>query len=46
MTDAEVLLTTSENQYTTAFYNFLRAKSSLMQQMGIQNENKFWSLIE
>ena len=43
--DAEVLLTYTQNQYTTSFYNFLRAKSSLMQQLGIQDEKQFWSLI-
>ncbi len=43
--DAEVLLTTSRNQYTTSFYDFLRAKSSLLQQMGVEAENILWSLI-
>ncbi len=45
MLDAEVLLTTSRNQYTTSIYDFLRAKSSLMQQMGVEDENTLWSLI-
>ena len=44
--DAEVLLTSTKNQYTTSFYNFLRAKSSLMLQLGIQDENQFWNLME
>ncbi|RLC57831.1 MAG: hypothetical protein DRH89_02590 [Candidatus Cloacimonadota bacterium] len=33
----EVMFTSAQNQYTTSFYNFLRAKSSLLLVMGIED---------
>ncbi|MCK5051787.1 MAG: TolC family protein [Candidatus Cloacimonetes bacterium] len=34
---SEVMFTSARNQYTTSFYNFLRAKSSLLLVMGIED---------
>jgi len=34
---AEVMFTSAQNQYTTSFYNFLRAKSNLQLVMGIED---------
>jgi len=34
---AEVMFTSAQNQYTTSFYNFLRAKSTLLLVMGIED---------
>lgn len=34
---AEVMFTSAQNQYTTSFYNFLRAKSTLQLMMGIED---------
>ena len=34
---AEVMFTSAQNQYTTSFYNFLRAKSTLLLIMGIED---------
>ncbi len=36
--DAEVMLTSSRNQYTKSIYDFLRARSSLLQLMGVEDE--------
>ncbi|NQV18673.1 MAG: TolC family protein [Armatimonadetes bacterium] len=36
--DAEVMLTSSRNQYTKSIYYFLRARSSLLQLMGVEDE--------
>ena len=36
--DAEVMLTSSRNQYTKSFYDFLRTRSSLLQLMGVEDE--------
>ena len=44
--DAEVLLTFTKNQYIISFYNFLRAKSLLMQQIAIIDNDEFWNLLE
>lgn len=35
---AEVMLTSSMNQYTKSVYDFLRARSSLLQLMGVEDE--------
>ena len=43
--DAEILYISAQNQYTQSFYGFLRAKSQLMQTMGIQEESSFWRFI-
>jgi len=43
--DAENLLSSSKNQHITSYYEFLKTKSSLLQQMGIDDENMLWSLI-
>ena len=37
--DAEVMLTSSRNQYTKSVYDLLRARSSLLQLMGVEDEN-------
>jgi outer membrane protein TolC len=42
---AEVMLTSSENQYTKSFYDFLRAGSSLLQQMGVEDVQVLLELI-
>ncbi len=42
--DVEILLTSSRNQYINSYYDFLRAKSSLLNQMGEKNENKLFKL--
>ena len=36
--DAEVMLTSSRNQYTKSVYYFLRARSALLQLMGVEDE--------
>jgi outer membrane protein TolC len=36
--DAEVMLTSSRNQYTKSIYDFLRAGSSLLQLMGVEDK--------
>ena len=36
--DAEVMLTSSRNQYTKSVYDLLRARSSLQQLMGVEDE--------
>ncbi len=43
---AEVTYTTAQNQYTSSFYNYLRAKSSLMQLIGSTDDNVFNKLIK
>jgi outer membrane protein TolC len=43
--DAENLLSSSKNQYITNYYEFLQSKSSLLQQMGVDDENVLWILI-
>ncbi|MCK4665436.1 TolC family protein [Candidatus Dependentiae bacterium] len=42
--DVEILLTSSRNQYINSYYDFLRAKSSLLNQMGEKNENILFKL--
>jgi len=37
--DVEVLLTSAENQYITSYYDFLRAKTYLLQQVGMTQED-------
>ncbi|MBN2542850.1 TolC family protein [bacterium] len=42
MLDAEIMYTSSRMNHTRSLYSFLRAKSSLMEVLGIENENKIW----
>jgi len=42
--NTEVLLTSAESQYTTARYNFLRAESSLMKQLGLRDKKMLHEL--
>ncbi len=44
--DAEVMLTSSRNQYIKSIYDFLRARSSLLQLMGVEEENEFLELLK
>ncbi|MEA2105092.1 MAG: TolC family protein [Candidatus Cloacimonadota bacterium] len=43
---AQVLFISSQSQYTKSFYDFLRTKSSLMQQMGIEDTNVLYRIIQ
>lgn len=43
--DVEILLTSSENQYITSFYKFLKARSELLLQMGTEDERVLINLI-
>jgi len=43
---AEVTFTTAQNQYTNSFYDYLRAKSALMQLIGSSDDELFSSLIK
>lgn len=43
---AEVTFTTAQNQYTTSFYDYLRAKSALMQLIGTSDDELFSSLLK
>ncbi len=42
--NTEILLTSAESQYTTARYNFLRAESSLMKQLGLRDKKTLHEL--
>jgi outer membrane protein len=44
--DTQVLLNTSSKQYYTSFYDFLRARTSLMKQLGIEDEDSLWVLLK
>jgi len=43
---AEVTFTSAQNQYATSFYDYLRAKSTLMQLIGTGDDSLFSSLIK
>lgn len=43
--DAELLYISTQNQYTTSFYNYLRARSALIRVLGLENEKEFIELI-
>lgn len=42
---AEVMFTSAQNQYATSLYDFLRAKSGLLQQMGVEDEQVLLELL-
>ena len=42
--DAEILLTSSRTQYISTYYDFLRAKSSLLSQIGEKDEAVLFNL--
>ncbi|MBC8384337.1 MAG: TolC family protein [Candidatus Cloacimonetes bacterium] len=42
---AEIMFISAQNQNVSGFYDFLKAKSSLLQQMGLEDEKKLYQLI-
>ncbi len=46
MIDADILINNARIQYTTSIYNVLKAKSSLMQILNIEEESKLMRLIK
>lgn len=46
MIDADILISNARIQYTTSVYNVLKAKSSLMQILNIEDEAKLMSIIK